>query len=290
MPELPEVETIKKDFNQTVKGKTFDSIKIKDQKVVQFSKKEFDQKLKGRRVKGAQRKAKILIIETDSDHGLMIHLKMTGQLIYQARGGERSGGGHPDILYYGKKLPHKYTRLIFRFKDGSQLFYNDLRKFGWLKIVKTKQLEKINEIASLGVEPFSPNFTLEYLKEGIERRKRSNIKTLLMDQSFIAGIGNIYSSESLFKAQIDPRRKARSLKETEIKRLYQAIKDILKKAIRLRGTSEDSYVDLKGQRGGYLPQAYVYNREGEQCRKCTSKIKKVRIANRGTYFCPQCQK
>ncbi len=290
MPELPEVETIKQDLNSSVKGEIFESVEILDSKVVRFSKKEFTEKLKNRRVDQSQRFGKILVITTNSDHGLLIHLKMTGQLIYQTERGERSGGGHPDKLYYGKKLPHQYTRLIFRFKDGSKLFFNDLRKFGWVKIVKTKDLDSLAAIKQLGVEPLSREFTISYLKQGLERRKRSNIKTLLMDQSFIAGIGNIYSAESLFKAKIDPRRKASSLKEAEIKKLYQAIKDILKIAIKLRGTTQDSYLDLKGKKGGYLPQAYVYGREGERCRKCSSKIEKIKINNRGTYFCPKCQR
>jgi len=290
VPELPEIETIKKDFNRTVKGRVFGSVEILDSKTARFSRREFDQKLKAKRIKKIQRRCKILIIETNSGYGLMVHLKMTGQLICQSEKGRQSGGGHPDRLYYGKKLPHQYTRLIFRFRDGSQLFYNDLRKFGWVKIIKTDRLGKIREIKDLGIEPLSQDFALEYFKKGIRKRKRSNIKTLIMDQSFIAGIGNIYANESLFKARIDPRRKAGSLKESEMEKLFQAIKDILKKAVKLKGTTFDSYLDLTGNKGGYLPVAYVYGREGERCRRCSGRIKKVRIANRGSYFCPRCQR
>jgi formamidopyrimidine-DNA glycosylase len=290
MPELPEIETIKRDFNQTVKGKVFNSVEILNKKIARFTAETFQKKIKGKRVEASQRFAKILIIRTTGKFGLMIHLKMTGQLIYQTKEGESVGGGHPDKLYYGRKLPHKYTQIIFRFKDQSQLFFNDLRRFGWIKIINLDQLDKLPEIEKLGVEPISKKFTVQYLIDGFNRRSRSNIKNLLMDQSFIAGIGNIYASESLFKAMIDPRRRAGELKEAEIAKLHQAIRYILKKAIRLKGTSIDSYIDLAGQKGGYLPQAYVYGRGGRRCRNCLAKIKKIRIGNRGTYFCPQCQK
>lgn len=289
MPELPEVETIKREFNQTTKGKVFDSVEILNKKVAQFTKEEFNKKIKGKKVETTQRFAKILVITTTGKFGLMIHLKMTGQLIYQTKKGGNVGGGHPDKLYYGQKLPHRYTETIFRFKGQSRLFFNDLRRFGWIKIVELDQLDKLPEIEKLGVEPLSSNFTVKYLTDGFDRRSRSNIKNLLMDQGFIAGIGNIYASESLFKAGIDPRRKAGELKKKEIAKLYQVIKYILKKAIRLKGTTVDSYLDLAGKKGGYLPQAYVYGREGEQCRNCSAKIEKIRISNRGTYFCPHCQ-
>ncbi len=290
MPELPELETIKRDFNKDVRGRIFKSVEIRDSKVAQFSQKEFNEKIARRKIKQADRFAKILIIETEGEFGLMIHLKMSGQLIYEASSGRKSGGGHPDKAYKGKKLPHKYTHIIFHLLDGSKLYFNNLRKFGWIKIVNTSDIKKLDEIAKLGPEPLSEKFSLEYFRNNVKgRRSRSTIKNLIMDQKFISGIGNIYANEALFEAGIDPRRKAGDLSDEEIKKLYIFIKEILKKAIELRGTSDDLYVDLKGKQGGYLNEALVYNKEGKPCPKCKGRIKKIKVGNRGTYYCPNCQ-
>lgn len=289
VPELPEVETIKREFNLTVVGKVFDRVEILDKKVIKFSRPDFNSKIKGKKVTKAQRMAKILVINTNNPNSLMIHLKMTGQLIFQSKTGQRTGGGHPDKLYYGQKLPHQYTRAILTFRDGSQLFFNDLRRFGWIKIIN-RQKEKIRELANLGPEPFDKNFSLFYFQNGLEKRKKSNIKALLMDQKFISGIGNIYANEALFLAKINPQKKSGQLSPPEAQKLHQAIIKILTKAVKLRGTSEDSYVDLAGRKGGYLPQALVYGREGKKCRGCPGKVKKIKIAGRGTYFCPTCQR
>lgn len=287
MPELPEVEIIKRGLNRFARGKIFLEVEIRDQKVAKFSRKDFDQKIKGSQIKQVRRRAKQIIIETDGRFTLLIHLKMTGQLIFKDRLGS-SGGGHPDKAYFGKRLPHKYTKIIFSLKDGAWLYFNDLRRFGWVRIVKQSNLDKI--LTSLGPEPLSADFSFHYLKDVINRRGRSNIKNLLMDQKEIAGIGNIYASEILFKAKLDPRRKAADLNREEIERLYRAVGSVLRRAIRYKGTSEDSYVDVKGQKGGYLPKAYVYMKEGRRCSDCSGRIKKIKINNRGTYFCPNCQK
>lgn len=291
MPELPEVETIKEGINDIVQGKVFEDVEIIDKKVALFSKQEFEDKIKGQELDRAIRRAKILIIKTKSKYGLMIHLKMTGQVIVEDRAGKKEGGGHPDKAYSGKKLPHKYTKIIFRFDDGSKMYFNDLRRFGWIKIVDLNNLDQLPQISKLGPEPFSNDFNPGYLEKVFERRERSNIKNLLMDQSAVAGIGNIYASEALFLAGIDPRRKAGSISNKEIEKIYQSVKKVLKKAIEVGGTSSDSYVDARGEQGDYLKQAYVYGREGATCRRkeCHGEVEKIKINNRGTYFCSRCQ-
>jgi len=291
MPELPEIETIKIGINQLAKSRVIKSVEIKDKKVARFSENEFNRKISGRKLKLADRRAKMLLLKTESQYGLMVHLKMTGQLVFVDKQGIKKGGGHPDKAYLGKELPHKFTRIIFRFKDGSSLYFNDIRRFGWVKIVNLTKLSQVKELKFLGPEPLSKDFSLEYFKKIINQRSRSNIKNLIMNQKIVAGIGNIYANESLFIAGIDPRRRAKQLKEREIKKLYQAIKQILNKAIKLRGTSSDTYVDVGGEEGSYKKEAYVYDREGEKCRRinCLGKIDKIKISNRGTYFCPKCQ-
>ncbi len=291
MPELPEIETIKRGINQLAKGRVFSSVEIRDEKIAKFSEEDFNKEIKGTILEQADRRAKILILKTNERYGLMIHLKMTGQLIFVDNQGQKKGGGHPDEAYSGKKLPHKYTKIIFRFEDGSHLYFNDIRRFGWIKIIDLGKLKQVKELDSLGPEPLSSSFSFEYLIDVFARRSRSNVKNLLMDQKEIAGIGNIYASEALFKAGVDPRRRAGEIKDEEIKEIYRAVKKVLKKAVRLKGTSSDTYVDAKGEEGAYREQAYVYDREGEKCRRknCLGKIEKIKINNRGTYFCPKCQ-
>jgi formamidopyrimidine-DNA glycosylase len=291
MPELPEIETIKKGINQLVKGKQFSEVEIRDKKIAEFSEADFDSKIKDKTFLEARRRAKILILKTDGQFGLMVHLKMTGQLIFEDSTGQQEGGGHPDRAYSGKKLPHEFTRIIFSFGDGSKIYFNDIRRFGWIKIIDQNNLDGIEEINKLGPEPFSSEFTVKYLKDVFNRRSRSNVKNLLMDQTEIAGIGNIYANESLFKAGIDPRRKAGDINEEELKKIFVAIKNILKKAIELKGTSSNTYVDPRGEQGGYWEKLQVYGREGEKCRRdgCQGRVEKIEIGNRSTYFCSSCQ-
>lgn len=291
MPELPEIETIKKGINKLAQGKRFSKVEIRDDKLAKFSQSDFRLKIKGTKLEKTSRRAKMLILETDDKYGFLVHLKMTGQLIFESTSGVKKGGGHPDKSYSGKKLPHKYTKIIFRFDDGSRMYFNDIRRFGWVKIVDLDNLDQVNEMKNIGPEPFGRDFTLNYMRDVFNRRGGSNIKNLLMDQKEIAGVGNIYASESLFLAGIDPRRRAGDISQKEIEKIYQAIKKVLRQAIKLKGTSSDTYVDAQGRKGNYRQQARVYDREGEICRlnDCQGKVKKIKISNRGTYYCPNCQ-
>ena len=243
MPELPEVETIRLQLLKKIVGK----------------------KLDGKKITNLRRRAKILIIDFVQGSSLLVHLKMTGQLVFN-----------------GKILPH--TRKVFNFNDGTKLVFNDVRKFGWWKKVKdTKQME-----SALGPEPLTLDFNA--FKEILRKRPNSKIKPLLMDQRFIAGIGNIYSNEILFASKVHPLRQVKALKEEEIKKIYQNIKKILKAAIKSHGSSVEHYVDACGKKGNYVKQHKVYQKEGQKCRRCGSVIKKIKVVGRSAYFCPKCQK
>lgn len=218
---------------------------------------------------------------------------MTGQLIYQ-KGGEIVAGGHSEggrdetLPRLCDDLPNKHTHIIFYFSDKSKLFFNDLRRFGVVKIVDKKELENI--INDFGEEPLKKSFSLKVFKD-IAKNKKGNIKAFLLNQKHIAGIGNIYADEILFEAGILPSREINSLEREEIKKLYQAIKKILKKAVEYRGTTFNNYLDASGKEGGFLKFLKVYGREKEKCKKCKkSVIRKTKIAGRGTRYCGKCQK
>lgn len=285
MPELPEVETIKNDLRE----------KILDKKIVDFSiekksarngVKVFSQKLIGNRFTDIDRIGKLLIFKIGKkDDFLLIHLKMTGQLIYAFKK-EIVAGGHS--LGKVMELPNKYTRASFEFVGASKLFFNDLRRFGYLEIVDKNRLEKVK--ARFGIEPLRPNFKFAAFKKVLQDRK-APIKAVLMDQSKIAGIGNIYADEILFLARIMPDRPAGSLGENELKKLFSVCEIVLKKAIKYRGTTFSDYCDTEGKKGNFTQFLQVYGRkEGEKCLKCSGIIKKMKIGGRSTKYCEGCQK
>lgn len=288
MPELPEVETIRRDLARAVKNKKIKKVTIKIPKMVNFLVKEFRTGVVGYKIKNIKRRAKLIVIELSNNRSVLIHLKMTGQLIYRQKDGEIAAvGGHP-IKQDLKKLPNKYSHVIFEFGDGAHLFFNDTRRFGYLRLVDSKQSKEVLE--KYGPEPLSTKFTQEALEEILTKRKKKRIKQLLLDQKIIAGIGNIYADESLFCASIDPRRPAGKITKPEIKKLHSCIQKILKLAVSKRGTSSSSYVDAFGRQGGMVPYLKVYGRGGLPCKKCKKSLIKVKMNGRGTVFCESCQK
>ena len=345
MPELPEVETIRRQLFKEVVGKKIKSVEIKLPKMVYFDGrrsdvKNFKKNLEGARVNKANRAAKILIIELSNGYTLLIHLKLTGQLIYRAKNGETKRGGNPrtkraeprlgkslaGLLFVSQSLcswtnreqssyneppwpkpnvsvPNKWTHAIIHFTDGSKLYFNDLRQFGYLKLIETKKIGEQKELKKLGPEPLDKNFTAEKFSEMLKKRGKAKIKPLLLDQNFLSGIGNIYADESLFYAGILPTRPAGKLKPEEIKKLHQGIKTILQKSIAQGGTSSDTYVTLTGQKGGYEKYLKVYGWEGEKCKRgrhtttaplslfagCDGIIKRIKLSSRSAHFCPKCQ-
>ena len=285
MPELPEVETIKNDLNQKILKKQINQITIKLPKIVKNSKNYFQKLLLHNHVQNVSRRGKLIIFELNNKLFLLIHLRMTGQLIYQNKD-EITAGGHSE-KETNWKLPNKHTHIFFTFSDKSKLFFNDLRQFGYLKIVDQAGLDQA--LSKFGLEPLDRNFTIQNFKKLLQSKKR-NIKALLLDQGVIAGIGNIYADEILFASHISPLRQANSLKPKEIIKLHQETRKILKKAIKYRGTTFNNFVDSAGQKGNFIKFLQVYQKEKQNCPRCQSPIKKIKVAGRGTRYCSKCQK
>lgn len=288
MPELPEVETIVRDLRSELKGKRIRDFSCDRPKQLNFPVAQFKKKIVGLSIKSVRRRAKIIIIDLTKDLSLLIHLKMTGQLILRGKSGCYSGGGHP-IPHYLKELPNKFTHAVFTFSDGQQLFFNDVRIFGYIKLIPTAEIDDLFQKKKLGPEPLSSAFTPVRFQEMIMRRKISKIKPLLMDQSFIAGIGNIYADETLHYAGISPTRIATFIKPAELKKLHEGIKKILNEAIKHRGTSADTYVDGQGAQGSYEAQLKVYGRRNKKCLTCQTPLKIMKLGGRTTIWCPHCQ-
>jgi len=284
MPELPEVETLRRELGKALANKKIKSAKVLWPKTVApLSASAFAKAMaRQRKIKSVNRQAKILIIDFTDNTALSIHLKMTGQLIYKD-----IAGGHPDNQM-SEKQPSKYTRLIFEFTDGSKLYFNDLRKFGWVRLVNDNQLKDLTK--HIGIEPLSKLFTDQVLIDIFKRYPNRTIKQILMDQTLIAGIGNIYADESCFLAKLLPTRKASTLKPAQIKTLREKIIAVLKLSIQKKGTSSRNYRRSDGSRGGFVPHLNVYGRSGQPCKVCDRPIQKIRHIGRGTHFCDHCQK
>jgi len=285
MPELPEVETIKLELNEVLKNKEIKAVVLNLPKQVHGDRKNFLKNVVGAKIKNVRRRAKTIIFELSNKKFLVFHLKMTGQLIYRGSGGKLAGGGHP-IKQDLKNLPNKFSHVIFNFFDGSNLFFNDTRQFGWVKMVEEKELAGMN--AEYGPEPLEKDFTLKYFQEFLARRATA-IKPLFMEQKFVAGIGNIYAAEACFCAGILPKRSAKKIKPEEAKKLYNCIKNILKFAIAKKGTSAENYVDAFGREGNMINFLKVYGRKGKKCFRCKNILKEIRQGSRSTVFCEKCQ-
>jgi formamidopyrimidine-DNA glycosylase len=270
MPELPEVETIKRQLSTRIKNRTIEGVKVNLSKIIKYPIRGFKRTVINSRIEQVKRRAKLLIIKLSNNYNLLIHLKMTGQLIFNGQ-------------------PNKYTHLIFYFKDKTWLSYNDLRQFGFVKLIKGKDLSAYLSKESYGPEPLSKEFTLEVFKSLLKKRKKLRIKPFLMNQQIIAGIGNLYADEILFYAGVRPARRAQSLKLEEIKKVFKQIKRVLKLGIKKKGSSAEDYLDADGREGNFVPLIQVYQRTGQPCKKCGAKIEKIKIGQRSAHFCPKCQ-
>ena len=281
MPELPEVETIKLQLNSILPGLVIKEIEILSPKSFGGEKKE----IVGKKITGIQRFGKMLVIGLDNGLSLGIHLKMTGRLIYR-------GNKQPKNLQIGdpkiQKLPSKHTRVVIHFTNGDRLYFNDLRKFGWMRVLDSIKREALS--GKLGIEPFTKNYTLENFQKVLGKSKKP-IKLLLMDQEKIAGVGNIYANEALFCTRISPKTPANQLKSDQVKKLFDCISRVLKNGIKWRGASDDAYLDAFGQKGEVQKHFLVYDQKGKSCsNECGGKIEKIMLSGRGTYFCQICQK
>lgn len=287
MPELPEVETVRRGLERLIIGKTVKAVSHDTEKSFPNATADVKQFLIGATITDVRRRAKVLLIDLASDYTLVIHLKMTGQLVFV--GDERFGAGHPsDSLIHA--LPDKSTRVSFEFDDGSNLFFNDQRKFGWVRLMPSVEVPNINFMQKVGPEPLDADFTWWQFAERFARRARTNIKAALLDQTVVAGVGNIYADESLWGAKIHPKRLVSSISQAEFRRLYAELREVMNLAIEKGGSSNHTYINAEGKKGSYMDFARVFRREGLTCpRHPDVVIEKLRVAGRGTHICPVCQ-
>jgi formamidopyrimidine-DNA glycosylase len=291
MPELPEVETVRRGLSRLIEGLVISNVSTDNLKSFPNADADVRKFLIGAEIIKVSRRAKVLLIELSTKYSLLIHLKMTGQLVYRNdRDGEQNfGAGHPNSSLIGE-LPDKSTRVIFTLSNGATLYFNDQRKFGWVRLVPTAEIPMIDFFKRVGPEPLSDDFTWSVMRERLQRRKNTNIKAALLDQSVIAGVGNIYADESLWGAKIHPATLVKNVSDAKIKALHKALRDVLQLSIDKGGSTDQHYVDAEGKRGKYLTFANVFRREGKPCPRCGTIIEKSRVAGRGTHTCPHCQK
>lgn len=309
MPELPEVETVVRGLSRYIVGQKIKDVEILSAKSFLWNPKVAKPAvILGRTIKKITRRGKGIIIDLSSQGtskiptnggkglplSLLIHLKMTGQLIYIPkilRSTQNDKGrlnyGHPD-KNFTETMPSKHTRVWFKLSHGN-LYFNDQRRFGWVKLTPTAEVSKDKFFSKLGVEPFDENFTPAFLYAAIQRRSKSNIKAIILDQSLVTGIGNIYSDEALFYAGLKPTRLGRSITKADATKLVSAIKKVLEKGIKYMGTSVNTHRTPEGSMGQMQNYLAAYDRKDQPCRKCKTPIVKIRVASRGTHYCPMCQ-
>lgn len=296
MPELPEVQTIVDDLNKKIKGDTVADFWSEWPKAIKGKNlKTFKKEISGRKISGARRIGKNIFIDLSGGRTLYIHLKMTGHLLVKSEKLKVKSGGKN---YFDDRV-NQYIHHIFYLKTRSAqrrtkydktLEFSDLRKFGKIILADTGEIRDLPEIKSLGADAMSREFNLKKFREILEKRAKSPIGIVLMDQSVIAGIGNIYRSEVLFDAKINPQKLSKKIDEKGIKRLHKSIKNILKKAVKMRGTSDSDYRDTAGAPGRFHKVLKVYRKDGQKCEKCGNMIKRIKMGQRSVFYCPDCQK
>lgn len=274
MPELPEVETIRQQLKKQILGRKITKIEILEPRAINVSQSRFKKGITGAKIIDILRRAKLLIFKLSNGNYFVVHLKLTGRLLFVKE----------------KTSTTRYTRIIFYLSEGHKLFFDDLRKFGYIKFFDKEGLQKFLKKEKFGIDPLDRKFTSDIFSKLLAKRSRSKIKPLLMDQSFLAGVGNVYAQEACFYAKIAPTRTAGSLSPKEIKDLHNGLRKVLISAIKKKGASVDTYVDIYGRQGGFVPHLQVYGRKGKSCYRCNGKIKSIKLGGRGTYFCPKCQK
>ena len=281
MPELPEVETIRRGLESFIKNAKITKVKVLCGKSF-IGPKEL---IENQTIKNIRRKGKALLLDLENGITMMIHLRMTGQLIF--RGDESFAGGHPTDSFF-TELPDKQTRVIFELENGT-LFFNDQRKFGFVKVLETAEVENDKFIKALAKEPW--DITFDEFKKNLMRHKSAPIKAVILDQKVIAGLGNIYADEALYYAKIHPKHATGTLTDADIKNILEGAKTVMQASIDSGGSTMKTYVKADGTKGDYLRLfAKVFRREGEPCERCGTEIIKIRVAGRGTHICPKCQK
>lgn len=318
MPELPEVETVRRGLAELLPGRVVARTVVFDSpKSFPNAPADVEQFLYGARVTAVRRRAKVLMIDLDTQYSLVVHLKMTGQLVFRqssrnsarvspkksrgprkvaqdfsadtAREIDDFAGGHPNDSLIGE-LPDRSTRVQIEFTDGSRLFFNDQRKFGWVKLLPTDEVKNLPFMQKVGPEPLDPNTRAEDFIQRIRRRQNSMIKPALLDQAVIAGVGNIYADEALWAARIHPQTRVKNVSDQQLNTLFNELRQILQLSIDQGGSTDKNYVDAEGRKGNYLTFAHVFRREGQAChRHSDQEIIKLKVGGRGTHICPVCQ-
>ena len=274
MPELPEVETIRVKLEPHLVGRTFDRVEIEDARLVRpFEPQAVAAELEGERVSAVERRGKYLVVRFESGRALLIHLRMTGSLRHAAR-----GALHDD----------RHRRAVVNLDDGSDVAYRDVRRFGTWLLLEPDELEPYLA-EKLGIEPLERAFTTRWLAQRLQGR-RAPVKAALLDQRIVAGLGNIYVDEALWRAQVHPLRPAESLDADEVARVTRGVKGALRAGVRRQGATLRDYATPDGGRGSMQDRFHVYGRAGEPCHRCGTPIDKIRAGGRGTWYCPECQR
>jgi formamidopyrimidine-DNA glycosylase len=316
MPELPEVETVRIGLQRLLPGRIVSAVDADNPKSFPNTEADVQAFLIGAKIQQARRRAKVLLIDLSTHYTLMCHLKMTGQMVFvrqkpvlssefrvpgqaaqnpepRTQNNEseiRFGAGHPNDGLVAE-LPNKATRVTLTFTDDSRLFFNDFRKFGWMRLIPTIQVPELDFFKKVGPEPLAGDFTDKDFIQRLQRRKNTAIKAALLDQTVLAGVGNIYADESLWGAKIHPATRVSQVPPAKLKLLFKELRYVLQLAIEKGGSTDKNYVNAEGKRGSYLSFARVFRREGQDCsRHPGTAIIKSRVAGRGTHTCPRCQK
>ncbi len=286
MPELPEVETVRIQLLNKIVGKKITGVEVFHSKSVRNDE-SFEEKLVGKRVADIDRVGKLMIFSfaEDSDLFLLAHLKMTGQFFFVGEG-EISGGGHSATENDWTDLPNKHTRVAIYLEGNATLYFNDMRIFGYLHLVNKEEKEKAK--GKFGPEPIADDFNAEWFYKSL-KRKKTPIKAALLNQNFIAGLGNIYVDEALYRAGVRPMRRADKVTKKEAAAIVAASGAVMTESIAVGGTTFQNFVDVEGKRGNFVQFLQVFGKQGQPCPRCGTEIEKIRCAGRGTHYCPQCQ-
>lgn len=310
MPELPEVEIVRTGLAALLPGKKIVAVWHDWPKGFPNSAEDVKTFLVGATVLEVKRRAKVLLIELDTKYSLVIHLKMTGQLVYvrsqdkhlkaselASEETERFGAGHPSNSLIDE-LPDKSTRVIFDLEnvrgstshiERARLFFNDQRKFGWVRLLPTLEVPNIDFFKKIGPEPLADDFSFQDFAVRLRKRLKSKIKAVLIDQTIVAGVGNIYADESLYAAKIHPATLVKDIPVAKLRNLYGELRAIMNLSIEKGGSSDRNYVNAEGKKGSYLNFAQVFRKQGLACPRCGAIIQKIRVAGRGTHICSNCQ-
>ena len=282
MPELPEVQTVVTQLGQKVVGKKIAGFWSGWPKKVMPGVKVFREGIVGAKIESVRRIRKHIVMNLDSEYAIVVHLKMTGHFLY------KTPKTKDDPIFTEDRV-NGYIHHIFTFSDKATLEFSDMRKFGWLALLKKDEVETLPAIQALGVDALSPRLTEETFRTILGTRKTKAVGPVLLEQNLIAGIGNIYRSEALYLAGILPTRKIIKITKTESQVLLQAIKKVLREAVRLHGTTDGDFRDLEGRPGKFKKALYVYRRTDEPCKKCGTIIKRAKMAQRSVFYCTTCQ-